>query len=76
METFVFALKLQQLQTVGLVFKVLTHHPRKRTIGECAMSLRKLSSVESEHCLDITPISKALVGPPGFKIVFIIALPY
>ncbi|MBN3272191.1 TAC2N protein, partial [Polyodon spathula] len=60
METFVFALKLQQLQTVGLVFKVLTHHPRKRTIGECAMSLRKLSSVESEHWLDITPISKAL----------------
>ncbi|RXM93496.1 Tandem C2 domains nuclear protein [Acipenser ruthenus] len=60
METFVFALKLQQLQTVGLVFRVLTHHPRKRTIGECAMSLRKLSSVESEHWLDITPISKAL----------------
>ncbi|MBN3287041.1 TAC2N protein, partial [Polyodon spathula] len=59
METFVFALKLQQLQTVGLVFKVLIHHPRKRTIGECAMSLHKLSSVESEHWLDITPISKA-----------------
>ncbi|XP_041120946.1 tandem C2 domains nuclear protein-like isoform X2 [Polyodon spathula] len=50
---------LQQLQTVGLVFKVLIHHPRKRTIGECAMSLHKLSSVESEHWLDITPISKA-----------------
>ncbi|MBN3296086.1 TAC2N protein, partial [Amia calva] len=58
-ETFVFALKLQQLQTQGLIFKVQTHLPRKRTLGECAMTLRQLSSQEAEYWLDITPPSKA-----------------
>ncbi|EPQ10754.1 Tandem C2 domains nuclear protein [Myotis brandtii] len=33
METFVFAIKLQSLQSVRLVFKVQTQTPRKKTIG-------------------------------------------
>ncbi|ELK36964.1 Cation channel sperm-associated protein subunit beta [Myotis davidii] len=34
METFVFAIKLQSLQSVRLVFKVQTQTPRKKTIGD------------------------------------------
>uniref|UniRef100_A0A8C9EN67 Tandem C2 domains, nuclear n=1 Tax=Pavo cristatus TaxID=9049 RepID=A0A8C9EN67_PAVCR len=44
METFVFAIKLQSVQTVRLVFKIQMQTPRKRTIGECSLSLRELSS--------------------------------
>ncbi|XP_072130263.1 tandem C2 domains nuclear protein [Mobula birostris] len=58
METFVFNIKLPLLQTHGLVIKVVTQLPRKRVIGECAMSLRELSSVESDLWLNINPLSK------------------
>ncbi|OXB75345.1 UNVERIFIED_CONTAM: hypothetical protein H355_009499 [Colinus virginianus] len=61
METFVFAIKLQSVQTVRLVFKIQAQTPRKRTIGECSLSLRELSSEESNHWLDISPPSKAPV---------------
>ncbi|XP_073434257.1 tandem C2 domains nuclear protein isoform X2 [Dendrobates tinctorius] len=58
METFVFAIKLQTLQNVRLVFKVLSLTPRKRTISKCSISLRDLSEVEMEHCLEVVPSSK------------------
>lgn len=54
METFVFAIKLQNLQTVRLVFKIQTQTPRKKTIGECSLSLRTLSTQEMDYSLDIT----------------------
>ncbi|NXW47574.1 TAC2N protein, partial [Nyctiprogne leucopyga] len=58
METFVFAIKLQSLQAVRLVFKIQTQTPRKKTIGECSLALRELNSEESSHWLDISPPSK------------------
>uniref|UniRef100_A0A8C0G775 Tandem C2 domains, nuclear n=1 Tax=Chelonoidis abingdonii TaxID=106734 RepID=A0A8C0G775_CHEAB len=61
METFVFTIKLKILQTVRLVFKIQTQTPRKKTIGECALPLRELSSQESDHWLDIIPPSKVSV---------------
>uniref|UniRef100_A0A8C7EBI5 Tandem C2 domains, nuclear n=1 Tax=Nothoprocta perdicaria TaxID=30464 RepID=A0A8C7EBI5_NOTPE len=61
METFVFAIKLQSLQAVRLVFKIQTQTPRKKTIGECSLALRELSSEELSHWLDISPPSKAPV---------------
>ncbi|KAG8514285.1 Tandem C2 domains nuclear protein [Galemys pyrenaicus] len=61
METFVFAIKLQSLQTVRLVFKVQTQTPRKKTIGECSLSLRNLSAQEMDYSLDIAPPSKISV---------------
>uniref|UniRef100_A0A8C9M3J2 Tandem C2 domains nuclear protein n=1 Tax=Panthera tigris altaica TaxID=74533 RepID=A0A8C9M3J2_PANTA len=61
METFVFAIKLQSLQTVRLVFKIQTQTPRKKTIGECSLSLRALSTQEMDYSLDITPPSKISV---------------
>ncbi|XP_037359932.1 tandem C2 domains nuclear protein [Talpa occidentalis] len=61
METFVFAIKLQSLQTVRLVFKVQIQTPRKKTIGECSLSLRNLSTQEMDYSLDITPPSKISV---------------
>lgn len=61
METFVFAIKLQSLQTVRLVFKIQTQTPRKKTIGECSLSLRTLGTQEMDYSLDITPPSKISV---------------
>ncbi|XP_060036896.1 tandem C2 domains nuclear protein isoform X1 [Erinaceus europaeus] len=61
METFVFAIKLQSLQTVRLAFKIQTQTPRKKTIGECSLSLRTLSTQEMEYSLDIMPPSKISV---------------
>ncbi|XP_069772211.1 tandem C2 domains nuclear protein isoform X1 [Narcine bancroftii] len=58
METFVFNIKLPILQRHGLVIKVVTRVPRKRVIGECSMSLRELSDVESDVWLNINPPSK------------------
>lgn len=68
METFVFAIKLQLLQTARLVFKVQAHSPRKKTIGECGLPLRGLCSQETDYWLIITPPSKALVCPAELKI--------
>lgn len=62
METFVFAIKLQSLQTVKLVFKIQTQTPRKKTIGECSLSLRSLSTQETDYSLDVTPLSKISVS--------------
>lgn len=61
METFVFTIKLQILQTVKLVFKIQTQAPRKKTIGECALPLRELNAQESDYWLDIMPPSKVSV---------------
>ncbi|XP_078419499.1 tandem C2 domains nuclear protein [Cetorhinus maximus] len=58
LETFVFNIKLPILQTHGLVINVVTQIPRKRVIGECSLSLRELSDVESNLWLDIIPPSK------------------
>ncbi|XP_035240217.1 tandem C2 domains nuclear protein [Anguilla anguilla] len=61
METFVFALHLQQLHTASLVLRLQAHLPRKCTLGECVLSLRQLGPQETEHWLDITPPSRAPV---------------
>lgn len=61
METFVFAIKLQSLQTARLVFKIQSQTPRKKTIGECSLSLRTLSTQEMDYSLDIAPPSKISV---------------
>lgn len=62
METFVFAIKLQLLQTARLLFKVQAHTPRKKTIGECGLPLRGLSSQETDNWLMIAPPSKTSVS--------------
>uniref|UniRef100_A0ABK0LQR3 Tandem C2 domains, nuclear n=1 Tax=Rattus norvegicus TaxID=10116 RepID=A0ABK0LQR3_RAT len=58
METFVFAIKLQNLQAVRLAFKIQTQTPKKKTIGECSLSLRTLSTQEMDYSLEIIPPSK------------------
>ncbi|KFQ33576.1 PREDICTED: tandem C2 domains nuclear protein [Merops nubicus] len=68
METFVFAIKLQSLQSVKLVLKIQTQTPRKKTIGECSLALRELSSEESSHWLDVSPPSKAPVCRAELKV--------
>ncbi|KAK1791260.1 hypothetical protein P4O66_013282 [Electrophorus voltai] len=62
METFVFALGLEQLRSASLVLRVQTHVPRKRTLGECAVSLRTLGTQETEHWLELRPPCKAHAG--------------
>ncbi|XP_054913381.1 tandem C2 domains nuclear protein [Poeciliopsis prolifica] len=59
METFVFTLRLQQLQSSALVLRLQTHSPRKRTAAEAVLSLRQLSPQESEHWLDLQQPSKS-----------------
>ncbi|XP_043929561.1 tandem C2 domains nuclear protein [Protopterus annectens] len=59
METFVFSIALSKLQTVGLVFRIQMQTPRKRTVGECSLSLRDLSSTDSDYLLDITSLTKS-----------------
>ena len=61
METFVFAIKLQNLQAVRLAFKIQTQTPKKKTIGECSLSLRTLSTQEMEYSLEIIAPSKISV---------------
>ncbi|NP_001088877.1 tandem C2 domains, nuclear S homeolog [Xenopus laevis] len=61
METLVFAIKRQTLQTVKLVFNVLSLTPRKRTISHCSISLRDLSEEETDHWLELVPSSKVSV---------------
>ncbi|KAM3851678.1 tandem C2 domains nuclear protein isoform 2-T3 [Vipera latastei] len=68
METFVFAIKLQLLQTARLLFKVQSLIPRRKTIGECILPLRDLSSQEVDYWLMITPPSKSLVCSAELKI--------
>nr|XP_056707306.1 tandem C2 domains nuclear protein [Euleptes europaea] len=68
METFVFAIKLQLLQTARLVFKVQAVTPRKKTIGECALPLRELNTQETDYWLIIAPPSKASVCSAELKI--------
>ncbi|KAM8914755.1 tandem C2 domains nuclear protein [Spinachia spinachia] len=61
METFVFALHLQQLRCSALVLRLQTHNPKKRTVAECVLSLRQLASQETAHWLELNPPSKASV---------------
>ncbi|XP_008291475.1 tandem C2 domains nuclear protein-like [Stegastes partitus] len=61
METFVFALRLQQLRCSALVLRLQTHIPKKRTVAECVLSLRQLGLQETEHWLDLNPPSKSSV---------------
>ncbi|XP_076605272.1 tandem C2 domains nuclear protein [Chaetodon auriga] len=61
METFVFALHLQQLRGSALVLRLQTHNPKKRTVAECVLSLRQLDSQETERWLDLNPPSKSSV---------------
>uniref|UniRef100_A0A3Q0SJ39 Tandem C2 domains, nuclear n=1 Tax=Amphilophus citrinellus TaxID=61819 RepID=A0A3Q0SJ39_AMPCI len=61
METFVFALRLQQLRCSALVLRLQSHNPRKRTVAECVLSLRHLGSQEAEHWLELNPPSKSSV---------------
>ncbi|MCI4376869.1 hypothetical protein PGIGA_G00193430 [Pangasianodon gigas] len=61
METFVFTLNLEQLHGCALVLRLQTHTPRKRTQGQCVLSLRTLASQETEHWLDLSPPCKTHV---------------
>ncbi|KAK5857953.1 hypothetical protein PBY51_011161 [Eleginops maclovinus] len=61
METFVFALRLQQLRCSALVLRLQTHNPKKRTVAECVLSLRQLDSQEAEHWLELNLKSKSPV---------------
>ncbi|XP_055718431.1 tandem C2 domains nuclear protein-like [Salvelinus fontinalis] len=61
METFVFTLRLQQLRCCALVFRLQTHHPRKRTVAECVLSLRQLGPEETQHWMELSPSSKTTV---------------
>uniref|UniRef100_UPI0037E96DE5 tandem C2 domains nuclear protein n=1 Tax=Semicossyphus pulcher TaxID=241346 RepID=UPI0037E96DE5 len=61
METFVFALRLQQLRCSALVLRLQTHSNRKRTVAECVLSLRQLGAQEMEQWLDLSPRSKSSV---------------
>ena len=62
METFVFALPLQQLRSSVLVLRLQTHTPRKHTLAECVLSLRQLSPEETHHWLELRPPSKSRVS--------------
>ncbi|KAM4540618.1 tandem C2 domains nuclear protein [Fundulus diaphanus] len=59
METFVFALRLKQLQGSNLMLRLQTHNPRTRVVADCLLSLRQLGSQESEHWLDLKQPSKS-----------------
>lgn len=61
METFVFALRLQQLRCSALVLRLQTHIPKKRTVAECVLSLRELGPQETDHWLELSPPSKSSV---------------
>ncbi|XP_060939200.1 tandem C2 domains nuclear protein [Limanda limanda] len=61
METFVFALHLQQLRCSALVLRLQTHNPKKRTAAECVLSLRQLGPQETDHWLDLNSPSKSSV---------------
>ncbi|XP_045579702.1 tandem C2 domains nuclear protein [Salmo salar] len=61
METFVFTLRLQQLRCCALVFRLQTHHPRKRTVAECVLSLRQLGPEETQHWMELIPPSMTTV---------------
>ncbi|XP_036431081.1 tandem C2 domains nuclear protein [Colossoma macropomum] len=61
METFVFSLSLEQLRSSALLLRLQTHTPRKRTLGECVLSLRALRPQETQHWLDIRPPCKPRV---------------
>ncbi|XP_077437402.1 tandem C2 domains nuclear protein [Vanacampus margaritifer] len=59
METFVFALSLESLRSSALQLKVQTHGARKRTAGECVLSLRTLGPHESEQWLPLRAPGKS-----------------
>ncbi|XP_075304353.1 tandem C2 domains nuclear protein isoform X2 [Odontesthes bonariensis] len=61
METFVFALRLQQLRRSALHLRLQTHNPKKRTVAECVLYLRQLGPEESEHWLELNSPSKSSV---------------
>uniref|UniRef100_A0A8C6IHM1 C2 domain-containing protein n=1 Tax=Mus spicilegus TaxID=10103 RepID=A0A8C6IHM1_MUSSI len=71
METFVFAIKLQNLQAVRLAFKIQTQTPKKKTIGECSLSLRTLSTQEMDYSLEIIPPSKISVSDNKSYFIFL-----
>lgn len=62
METFVFTLNLEQIRRSALVLRLQAHTPRKRTLGECVLSLRTLGPQETKHCLEFKPHSKTHVS--------------
>lgn len=68
METFVFTLRLQQLRCCALVFRLQTHQPRKRTVAECVLSLRQLGPVETQHWMELNPLSKTTVSMDLYSI--------
>uniref|UniRef100_A0A3B3IB81 Tandem C2 domains, nuclear n=1 Tax=Oryzias latipes TaxID=8090 RepID=A0A3B3IB81_ORYLA len=59
MQSFVFALRLEQLRSCALVLRLQVHAPRKRTVAESVLSLRRLGPKESEYWLDLNPPSKS-----------------
>lgn len=62
METFVFTLNLEQVRRSVLVLRLQAHTPRKRTIGECVLSLRNLGPQETQHWLEFRSHTKTHVS--------------
>lgn len=62
METFVFTLNLEQIRRSALVLRLQAHTPRKRTLGECVLSLRSLGPQETKHWLEFKHHSKTHVS--------------
>lgn len=61
MQSFVFALRLEQLRSSALVLRLQAHGARKRTVAESVLSLRTLGPQESEHWLVLKAASKSPV---------------
>ncbi|XP_030212734.1 tandem C2 domains nuclear protein isoform X1 [Gadus morhua] len=61
METFVFALRLQKLHSSALVLRLQTLSPKKRSVAQCVLPLRRLGPQETEHWLELRPASKSPV---------------
>lgn len=59
METFVFALRLQQLQSRALVLRLQALGPRSRCVAQCVLPLHQLGPQETEHWLELRPASKS-----------------
>ncbi|RVE57576.1 hypothetical protein OJAV_G00217540 [Oryzias javanicus] len=60
-QSFVFALRLEQLRSSALVLRLQVGGPRKRTVAESVLSLRQLGPQESEHWLVLKAASKSPV---------------
>uniref|UniRef100_A0A8C2IHS7 Tandem C2 domains, nuclear n=1 Tax=Cyprinus carpio TaxID=7962 RepID=A0A8C2IHS7_CYPCA len=60
-DSFGSSRSLEQIRRSALVLRLQAHTPRKRTLGECVLSLRTLGPEATKHCLEFKPYSKTHV---------------